>query len=262
MRIIQVPRRLSLIWYNNNSFILVTTMSISTAPERINCSYRVSDVTTTPDTMLSPMESYDGQPLVSLDEAVASLVPIINDILQRTETAKKRATSPADGLTSDESAAIILYTMEWSRHEESLYFILNSILRSENRDSVKPWFLYLKLISTGLTKLPSIPGRTYYRGVKRNLSDAYLPGGSSVVWWAFSSCTSNINTLQKEQFLGKKGARTLFAIECHTGKDICRHSMYPRESEILLMPATQLEVIGQYQSGVDEYMIQMREIVP
>ena len=241
---------------------MTTIALVNDQIERINCVYRISDVTTTPDTMLLPIDGYERQPLVSLDEAIAPLVPIIANIAGKIQIAKKRAASPADGLTSDESAAIILYTMEWPRHEESLYFILNSILRSEDRDSLKPWFLYLKLILTGLNKLPSIPGRTYFRGVKRNLSDVYLPGDNNVVWWAFSSCTSNITALQKEQFLGKKGVRTLFAIECQNGKDICRHSMYPKESEILLMPATHLEVIGQYQSSADEYMIQMREIVP
>jgi hypothetical protein len=151
--------------------------------------------------------------------------------------------------------------MEWPENEQSLYRILNSTLRAEKRSLLKPWFLYLKLVLTALNKLPSFEGRTFYRGVKQDLSNIYRPG-KIIVWWGFSSCTSTIDVLEKEEFLGKIGKRTLFTIECKSAKDIRRHSMYPNENEVLLMPATQFEVIGQYQPSSDVRMIQLKETEP
>ena len=49
-----------------------------------------------------------------------------------------------------------------------LYFVLNANLRDENRQKLKPWFLYLKLFLTGLSRLPSFD-RTVFRGVRGDL---------------------------------------------------------------------------------------------
>jgi hypothetical protein len=214
-----------------------------------------------PDIMLLPIEGYEKKPLVSLEEAIVPLIPLVTDVKRKAWIAKSRAVNPADGLTSDQSASIILYSMEWPEKEQSLYHILNTTLRAETRSLLKPWFLYLKLILTALNNLPSTESRTFYRGVKKNLSDIYC-SGKIMVWWSFSSCTSTIDVLEKEEFLGKTGARTLFVIECKSAKDIQRHSMYPNENEVLLMPATQFEVIGQYQSSSDVHMIQLKETEP
>ena len=56
-------------------------------------------------------------------------------------------------------AAIALYTMEWTPFYESIYHLLNTNLRDENRDALKPWFLYLKLLITALQRLPRPEGR-------------------------------------------------------------------------------------------------------
>ena len=222
---------------------------------------RVSDVTKEPDVMLLPIEGYEKKPLVSLEEAVAPLVELVSDIKRKAWIAKTRATNPKDGLTSDESAAIILYSMEWPEEEQSLYQVLNSTLRAEKRSLLKPWFLYLKLILTGLNKLPSLEGRTFYRGVKKDLSSNYPPG-KTFVWWGFSSCTATIDVLDNEGFLGKTGIRTLFTIECKNAKNIRDHSMFADENEVLLMPATQLEVVSRYHPSSDVHIVQLKETEP
>jgi hypothetical protein len=133
-----------------------------------------------PDAVLLPIEYYERKPLVSLEEAIKPLVSLVVDVKQNAWIAKLRANSPVDGLTPDESASIILYSMEWAETEESLYYILHSTLRAEKRSLLKPWFLYLKLILTALTKLSSTEGRAFYRGVKLNLSTIYPPGKTFV----------------------------------------------------------------------------------
>ncbi|CAF5143328.1 unnamed protein product, partial [Rotaria sp. Silwood1] len=115
--------------------------------------------------------------------------------------------------------------------------VLNETLRSKDRQNLKPWFSYLKLFLTALSRLPS-ERQFVYRGVKLDLSEKY-PIGENVVWWGFSSCTVSINVLQSENFLGKTGERTMFNIECYSGKNIQKHSYYPTEDEVLLLAATQ-----------------------
>ncbi|CAF1367369.1 unnamed protein product [Adineta steineri] len=61
--------------------------------------------------------------------------------------------------------------------------------------------------------------QTIYRGVEMDLSAQY-PQGQIFTWWGFSSCTNSVQVLQSEQFLGKTGDRTLFSIDCESGKNI------------------------------------------
>ncbi|CAF3273765.1 unnamed protein product [Rotaria sp. Silwood2] len=238
--------------------ITSTTSKLDTTDKRSINVHRVSDISQEPDKMLLPIEGYHEKPLVSLEDAINPLIPLVPDIKRKAWIAKFNSKAPADNLTPDESASIMLYSIEWMKEEESLYSILNSTLRKEKRDLLKPWFLYLKLILTALAKLPSIEDRTVYRGVKVNLSDIYQPG-KKFAWWGFSSCASRIDVLEQETILGKTGMRTIFTIECKDAKNIRHHSMYADEDEILLLPATQFEVICQYHPSEDLHMIQLKE---
>jgi hypothetical protein len=220
---------------------------------------RISDIHREPLEMHMPIRGFETMPLVSLEEAVVPLIPVLPEIEDYVYVAKQRIEPiPADGLTTDESAAIMLYSMDWEPQKECLYFVLNDSLRAEDRQKLKPWFLYLKLILTGLAKIPSC-SRTVYRGVKLDLSKKY-PEGKKFVWWGFSSCSSTIGVLESQQFLGKSGKRTLFTIECDSGKDISRHSYYQTENEILLLAARQFVVISSCQPASKLNMIQLKEI--
>ncbi|CAF1460832.1 unnamed protein product, partial [Rotaria sp. Silwood1] len=125
---------------------------------------RISDVGQEPLKMLLPIRGYDEVPLVTLEEAVEPLVTTLPDIKDYVYVAKQRCDEePADGLSQDESAAIMLYSMEWTPQQKCLYFVLNSILRSEDRRKLESWYPYLKLFLSGLTRLPSAH-RFVYRG--------------------------------------------------------------------------------------------------
>ncbi|CAF2095766.1 unnamed protein product [Rotaria magnacalcarata] len=205
-----------------------------------------------------PIEGYEKVPLVSLEEAMVPLLGVLPDIQRMVYIAKMKCELPTDGLTSDQSAAIMLYTMEWEPSETCLYFVLNSALRTADREIVKPWFLYLKLIFTALSLLPTKSG-TFYRGVKLNLSSQHSQG-ETFYWWSFSSCTTTINVLTSDQFLGSTDIRTLFAIESTSGRDISRHSYYQNEREILLLPATRFQVVGHLPFTSNVHIIQLKEI--
>jgi hypothetical protein len=222
---------------------------------------RFSDFAAEPRRMLMPIQGYEKQSLVTLEEAVEPIVSVVPDVKRMAYVAKMKCKNPpADSLSLDESASIMLYSMEWQPHDECLYFVLNATLRSENRRELTPWFLFLKLILTAFARLPLSP-RFAYRGIKCDMRKNY-PEGSTIIWWGFSSCTSTMGVLNNEQFLGSTGTRTLFTIECTSGKDIRHHSNFHSEDEILLPPGRQFKVISCLNQSGGLYMIQLKEIEP
>jgi hypothetical protein len=222
---------------------------------------RFSDFVTEPHRMLMPIQGYEKQPLVSLEEAVEPIVSVVPKVKKMADIAKKNCKNPpADGLSLDESASIRLYSMESDLPGDSFYSVLNATLRSENRKTLVPWFLFLKLILTAFARLPS-SHRFVYRGVKRDMRKDYSKG-STIIWWPFSSCTTTIGVLQNEQFLGSTGTRTLFSIECTSGIDIRAHSDFQDEDEILLPPGRQFQVVSCLNQSGGLYIIQLKEIEP
>ena len=63
-----------------------------------------------------------------------------------------------------------------------------------------------------------------------------------------------------EEFLGMTGERTMFSIECHSARDIRKHSYYPSEDEVLLLAATEFKVKGILDQGHGLRTIQLQEI--
>jgi hypothetical protein len=220
---------------------------------------RLSDVAKEPLEMLLPISGFEQVRTVSLEAAVQPLISLIPAVQNYANIAKQRCSKlPPDNLTVDESASIMLYTMSWTPAERSLYVALNAALRSVNRNQLELWFPYLKLLFTALSRLPSLH-KFVYRGVKLDLSRKYKVS-DTIVWWGFSSCTTSVSVLQSELFLGKTGMRTMFTIECFSGKDIKKYSYYSVEDEILLSTGTQFEVIGCLDAGNGLHTIQLKEI--
>ena len=228
--------------------------------------FRITDVAAETEAMKTtiteykdiPLISYEDTPIVSLEKAVEPLISMLPDILRKANEAKAECKNPpADGLTLDESASIRLYSMEWKPRNECLYVALNTTLRLKDKDRLKPWFRYVKLFLSALERLPS-KHRTVYRGVKIDLHKEYKKG-ETTVWWAFSSCTASIGVLNKEIFLGQKGDRIMFAIECDTVKHIRNHSRFPGEDEMLIIAGTQFKIIDSLDHGHNLHMVQLEE---
>ncbi|CAF5159052.1 unnamed protein product, partial [Rotaria sp. Silwood1] len=221
---------------------------------------RITDIAQESLEFIAPIGGYEEMPLVPLEIAVEPLVRILPAIQSHAYVAKQRCKNPADGLTQDESASIMLYTMGWKPLDKCLYFVLNDTLRSSDRQQkLEPWYLFMRLFLNALFRLPSL-SKTAYRGVKLNLSKRYTEG-KTIVWWGFSSCTTVVNVLNSDQFLGTKGDRTMFTLHCLAAKDIRKHSYFPAEDEVLLMAATQFKVIGYLNQG-DLHIIQLEETRP
>ncbi|CAF3411967.1 unnamed protein product, partial [Rotaria sp. Silwood2] len=151
----------------------------------------------------------------------------------------------------------MLYTTEWMQHDQCLYVVLNTTLRSEDREQkLKQWYLYLRLFLNALYRLPTVR-TTAYRGVRLNLGKHYSEG-ETIVWWGFSECTTSVGVLQSEQFLGNTGDRTMFTIQCQTARNIRKHSYFEQEDAVLLMAGTQFKVIG-FLDQRDLHIIQLEE---
>jgi hypothetical protein len=93
---------------------------------------RISDIVEEPHEMLLPISGYDEVPLVSLEEAIKPLISLLPKIRDYAHVAKQRCKKPADNLTPDESASIMLYTMEWEPVDQCLCIVLNATLRSKD----------------------------------------------------------------------------------------------------------------------------------
>jgi hypothetical protein len=222
---------------------------------------RFMDIKDEPLTTMTPIRGYEKMPLVSLEQAVQPLIPYIPEIEHMVDIAKKRCKNPpSDQLTTDQSAAIILYTLEWTPKEESFYYRLNKALRTEDRQVLKPWFSYLKLLFTALSLLPS-DTRVVFRGVREDLKSGYRTG-ENVVWWGFSSCTAKQDVLSNESFMGSSGKRTLFTIESQSGKEIKQHSYFKDENEVLLPAAREFQVQSVFPQADGLCLIQLKEVQP
>ncbi|CAF1450934.1 unnamed protein product [Rotaria sordida] len=208
----------------------------------------------TQPTVKTPLSGYEKQPLMSLEEALKPVDHLIEDLRRHVAIAKGNCRKPKDGLTPDESASIMVYSMEWE--ESPLYKILNVALRSEDRHKIKPWFPYLKLLMTALHKLPSFQG-IVWRAVQIDLSNQYTKG-QRMNWWSVSSTTRDASVF--ENFIHQSGKRTVFTIECKNGKLIKNHSQYPSDDEVLLMPGFYFEVTSVFKPAVDMHIITLKEI--
>ena len=176
----------------------------------------------------NPISGYESVPLMSLEDAVRKIEPFVPDVMIHVATAKDKCTQNTK-LNKNESAAIYIYTME-----TSFYSSLNQRLRNENHSDLEPWFPYLKLFITAVSKLPPCV-TTVWRGI-RNVEASNFEQGDQHSWWSISSCAYYIGLA--DGFTCGDGV--LFCIESIYGRDISKYSVNKTECEVILLPGTSL----------------------
>ncbi|CAF3056896.1 unnamed protein product [Rotaria sp. Silwood2] len=210
----------------------------------------------------SRLVGYADEALLPLHEACAPLTKIIHNISSYVKLALNESIKqPINGLTTNESASIRLYMMEWEASHQSLYMMLNYALNTTTREGVLPYFKYIKLFLTALIKLPSASSQIVWRGVNEDLSKKFLPG-SIITWWTFSSCTATMAALENNIYLNTTGVRTILAIENINGRVISAQSHSPNEDETLLLPGTQMVVQSQSSPAPNLHIIHLKQIIP
>ncbi|CAF3423102.1 unnamed protein product [Rotaria sp. Silwood1] len=179
----------------------------------------------------SPIYGYQHLPIMTLEQAVKELVPLVSGLPNYVALAKQNCNRNSSLLTWDESAAIYLYSMQ-----TRFFPMLNKALRDEKRHLLKPWFAFLKLFLTALEKLPSF-NDTAWRGVSGDI-DSDFANNSVKTWWSVNSCSKALDVI--EIFVGGKGV--IFAIQVMHGKDISEYSAMQGEQEVIIMPGARLRV--------------------
>ncbi|CAF1234337.1 unnamed protein product [Rotaria sp. Silwood1] len=186
---------------------------------------------------LPPVYGYHAEKLVSLEKALEPIESQIDELPRFINIAKRDAHFPSEhGLTHDQSAAVYIYTMEWS--DTTLYRVLNKALRSKNRLALKIWFPYLKLFDTALNKLPTVKD-VVWRGVPLDIGKHFIKN-QIFTWWSINSCSSSVKII--ESFIGNNKNATFFLIEAVKGKNISGYTEYKNEDEIILRMGSQFRV--------------------
>jgi NAD:arginine ADP-ribosyltransferase len=154
-------------------------------------------------------------------------------------------------VSTPEAAAITLYTMENTPREQSVYYMLNETLRSEDRARVRPWRDYIWLLCRALEKLPVPPQTTVFRGVRKPPAEVTAcqkeTGHEPFCLSGFTSTTADLALLQSETFLGTHGPRLAWVLtltDPGAVRDVQPFSMLPGEKELLLLPNCRFSVSG------------------
>jgi TPR repeat protein len=223
-------------------------------------SHRLCDIIETDDNF-SPIPGLHG-PVPTFDEAVADLQNddelrpfklTINFSVAKMAARKVKKMTPNDPLDVDQIAAIQLYTQE-----SPIYVILNERLRDRDRTKLKSLTKFVILLLDGLYSLKK-ERTVVHRGVKKSLGN-YFEKGEAKIWWSFTSVTTHVEVLQNAQLMGTTGERTLFTIEAEFAIDIGRYSAVPREREMMLPPASVVEVVSKLDLGHGLHQVQLRQL--
>ena len=102
------------------------------------------------------------EPLVSLKQAIEPLHSIVPDVEEMLWTVSENCKHPPHHLSSDELAAIMLYTLEWMPREASFYYILNqSVAFAKSTRVITFGFAFFEFLSFA-TSETSINYETHY----------------------------------------------------------------------------------------------------
>jgi hypothetical protein len=157
-----------------------------------------------------------------------------------------------------EAAALLLYSAD-----SKFYSMFNSKLRGQDRQQLKPFIRVIWLIMHALSKCPVSVKRHVYRGINADISADY-PKGRTITWNAFSSCTTSLDILENEVFMGTTGPRTLFSLELTTnrGRVIAEASFHSNEEEVLLPPNSRFIIESSFCSADGLTILHLKELEP
>eukprot|EP00047_Mylnosiga_fluctuans_P006169 m.245282 g.245282 ORF g.245282 m.245282 type:complete len:528 (+) comp14658_c0_seq1:48-1631(+) len=168
----------------------------------------------------------------AIDEAISSAVDFGHERLA--------ARSDRYGLTADEISAICLYTMEFD--DSNVAAALAAAVASTDRKAAQAFYPYLRLLLSGLLKLPRVAA-TLYRGVLDDGPTTYVKD-TTLIWWNIVSCCRAENVLRHSRFASATSPRTGFRIETKSAVDISPYSVQMDDGEFVLLPGASFRVAG------------------
>ena len=190
-------------------------------------------------------------PVLPFSEAVQRTGIEISDDCVAKAAAHHRNMSPPDahGLTPDEIAAFHLYTQD-----SPFFFELNKSLRDMDRPRVANCLPYLRLLVSGMNKLPKLRGRVF-RAITVNFMDTLepekrhlpiaeaFPDGHEFLWWGVTTTYTGRKLIPL--FAGYVGRRTIFTINTHSAVLAAPYSAAgDKEKEWTLAPGARFRVVN------------------
>jgi hypothetical protein len=153
------------------------------------------------------IEGYQDEPLVSLEEALQTFDDEIDQLSYYIKEAKKKFPYPSKhNLSSDESAAIYIYTIKWGHG--CLYDRLQEAWKSEDPSELKPWFKYLRLFKSAFDKLPDAKTEIW----QGELFDETLTEKLSSNSLYSSMCICSSSEKEVKEYLEKDGVKQMLIV--------------------------------------------------
>lgn len=211
------------------------------------------------DSLLTSQQ-YRDIPLVNIEQAIQPLVTLLPNIHIYLQLVKEKCQHSIDGLSSDQSASIMLYSMRWQPYDQCLSTILNASLQKITPNNLQPWLFYLKLLFTSLIHLPS-QGLIVYRGSQTDRSEDY-PMDGMISWMDLPLCTSSMEYLQSDRCTGGRELKSIFHIQCQTAKNIERFCYDSSSKDLFVfLPGTKFQVLDCVFQEKEKYsIIKLQEI--
>eukprot|EP00930_Biecheleria_cincta_P075792 TRINITY_DN62995_c0_g1_i1.p1 TRINITY_DN62995_c0_g1~~TRINITY_DN62995_c0_g1_i1.p1 ORF type:complete len:320 (+),score=56.53 TRINITY_DN62995_c0_g1_i1:219-1178(+) len=191
---------------------------------------------------------------------IPNLMSMAKDTHQIAVDAKKWGKCKHDRLEADAIASLMKYSAEDTT--PAIYQDMNDKCYKKDRRLIKPYLKFMWLLLTSMRDIEPCSLPTIFRGVKRDLSSEY-PSGREFVWHGFCSCTKSIEVLEKTQFCGSDGPRTIFVVKLTQGqaRDITRYSLFgDDEDEILMPPGCRFKVESKMNAGHSLTIVQLEEL--
>ena len=173
--------------------------------------------------------------MTDLDQLVPSIIVYIMQIMKDSRDMIK---SHRLTLSIELVATILLYTHDDPRNTGcKFYKTLNAALRSRQRDNVKPYFGYLRMLIEALSHMEVFVGAVY-RGIAGiDLSDAF-PIEKRVRVWELMSVSKLKSVAEGFASYGSKPQHTVLVIETRGVRVLGHLSKYPTEQECLFLPGS------------------------
>lgn len=197
--------------------------------------------------LLPFIEDYIKTPPVSLENAIIPLISVVPDIESMLQQVKAKYKDIESGWTADQSHAIKLYLSKQEPRENSLFYNLNKTLRSLDRQKLRPWLLYLRLIVAALSQSAPITTAIYLH-VDKDLGAQYSTG-TTATWWNFTLCKLERNPSEKKRIFNRTTRKTLFVINCTSGRKIHEHMLDASEGAALLPPGCRFSIVESTDDG-------------
>ena len=195
-------------------------LSSERLPTRSRRFNKVGISTTNPLLLIS---GYEKEPIVSLEQSLASLDSHLQFLPDQIKHAKASCRYPnPHGLTHDESAAVYLYSMHGDH--KSVHEHLERAWKMNDGSQMKPWFRYLKLLRSALEKLPDAKGETW-KGTTHdsNLANT-LQSDSLPLYTCMRLCSTSMSELTHALDVKPGSRMILVGYKSVGGKDLTRYT--------------------------------------